>query len=181
MQKTMNFLTSQLSRSLSNLLLNSDILDIFESSRPVFALEKSIKQINMKLFRSSTLLIFFEIYITHLQFALQRFNIHLKDIIIDAMLKMLSWKSVTTTSSYCIVQKLIEKALEAELYFMKVSSDSDLQNTKTELDEIEIQRIRRQISYLTLVWDNEFLDTSITVYADVIHDDHTSQSRKKTA
>jgi len=37
------------------------------------------------------------------------------------------------------VQKLIEEVLEAELYFMKVSFDSDLQNTKTELDEIEIQ------------------------------------------
>jgi len=37
------------------------------------------------------------------------------------------------------MQKLIEEALEAESYFMKVSSDSDLQNTKTELDEIEIQ------------------------------------------
>ncbi len=85
----MNFLASQLSRPLSNLLLNSDILDIFESSRSVFALEKSIKQVNMKLFRSSTLLIFFQIYIIRLQFALQRSNIRLKDIIIGAMLEML--------------------------------------------------------------------------------------------
>jgi len=37
------------------------------------------------------------------------------------------------------MQKLIEEALEAESYFMKVSSDSDLQNIKTELNEIEIQ------------------------------------------
>jgi len=37
------------------------------------------------------------------------------------------------------MQKLIEEALEAESYFMKVSFDSDFQNTKTELDEIEIQ------------------------------------------
>jgi len=72
MQKAMNSLTSQLSRSPPNLLLNSDILDIFEPSRPVFALEKSIKQVNMKLFRSSTLLISFEIYITRLHL---RFNV----------------------------------------------------------------------------------------------------------
>jgi len=39
------------------------------------------------------------------------------------------------------VQELIEEALEAESYFMKVPSDSDLQNTKTELDEVEIRRI----------------------------------------
>jgi len=39
------------------------------------------------------------------------------------------------------VQKLIEEALEAESYFMKVPSDSDLQNTKTELDEVEIRPI----------------------------------------
>ena len=122
-----------------------------------------------------------EIYVTHFQFSFQRFDIHLKYIIIDAMLEMLSWKLITTTSSYCIVQKLIEEALETESYFMKVSSDSDLQNTKTELDEIEIQRIWRQISYFTLMWDNEFLDMSITVYADVIHDGHTSRSRKETA
>jgi len=49
------------------------------------------------------------------------------------------------------VQELIEEALEAESYFMKVSSDSDLQNTKTELDGIEIRRIWRQISYFTPV------------------------------
>ncbi len=134
-----------------NLLLNSDILDIFEPSRPVFALEKSIKQVNMKLFRSSTLLISFEIYITRLQFALQRPNIRLKDIITGAMLEMLPWKPVTATSSYCIVQKLIEEALEAGPYFMKVPSDPGLQNTKTELDGVEIRRIRRQISYLTPV------------------------------
>ena len=147
----MNFLASQLSRPLSNLLLNSDILDIFESSRSVFALEKSIKQGNMKLFRSSTLLISFEIYITRLQFALQRPNIRLKDIITGAMLEMLPWKPVTATSSYCIVQELIEGALEAGPYFMKVPSDPGLQNTKTELDGVEIRRIRRQISYLTPV------------------------------
>jgi len=122
-----------------------------------------------------------EIYVTRFQFSFQRFDIHLKYIIIDAMLEMLSWKLITTTSSYCIVQKLIEEALETESYFMKVSSDSDLQNIKTELDEIEIRRIWRQILYFTLVWDNEFLNMSITVYADVIHDDHTSWSRKETA
>ncbi len=48
------------------------------------------------------------------------------------------------------MQELIEGALEAEPYFMKVSSDPGLQNTKTELNEI------------------------VTVYADIIHDDHTS-------
>ena len=122
-----------------------------------------------------------EIYVTRFQFPFQRFDIRLKYIIIDAMLEMLPWKPVTATSSYCIVQELIEEALEAESYFMKVPSDSDLQNTKTELDEVEIRRIWRQISYFTLVWDNEFLDTSITVYAGVIHDDHTSRSRKGTA
>ncbi len=122
-----------------------------------------------------------EIYVTHFQFSFQRFNIHLKYIIIDAMLEMLSWKLITATSSYCIMQKLIEEAFEAESYFMKVSSDSDFQNIKTELDEIEIQWIWRQISYFTFVWDNEFLNTSITMYADVIHDNHTSWSRKETA
>ena len=122
-----------------------------------------------------------EIYVTHFQFSFQRFDIHLKYIIINVMLEMLSWKSITATFSYCIVQKLIKEVLEAESYFIKVSSDSNLQNTKTELDEIEIRWIWRQISYLTLVWDNEFLNISITVYADVIHDDHTSRSRKEIA
>ena len=122
-----------------------------------------------------------EIYVTRLQFSFQRFDIRLKYISTGAMLEMLHWKPVTATSSYCIVQELTEEALEAESYFMKVPSDSGLQNTKTELDGVEIRRIWRQISYFTLVWDNEFLDTSITVYADVIHDDHTPRSRKETA
>ncbi len=82
-----------------------------------------------------------KIYATHFQFSFQCFDIYLKYIIINVMLKMLSWKLITATSDYCIMQKLIEEALEAESYFMKVSSDSDLQNTKTELDEIEIQWI----------------------------------------
>jgi len=43
----------------------------------------------MKLFRSCTLLMFFEIYTTRLQFALQRSDIHFKDIFINAMLEML--------------------------------------------------------------------------------------------
>ncbi len=62
-----------------------------------------------------------------------------------------------------------------------MSSDPGLQNAKTELDEVEIWRIWRQIPYLTFVWDNEFLDTSVTVYAGVIHDDHTLRGRKGTA
>jgi len=37
------------------------------------------------------------------------------------------------------MQKLIEEAFKTESYFMKVSFDSDLQNIKIELDEIEIQ------------------------------------------
>ncbi len=82
-----------------------------------------------------------KIYATRFQFSFQRFDISLKYIIIDAMLEMLLWKPVTATSSYCIVQKLIEEALEAELYFMKVPSDPGLQNTETEFNEIEIRRI----------------------------------------
>ncbi len=79
------------------------------------------------------------------------------------------------------MQKLIEEAFKAKSYFMKVSFDSDLQNIKIKLDEIEIQWIWRQILYLTLVWDNEFLNTSITMYADIIHDDDILRDRKETA
>ncbi len=92
-----------------------------------------------------------EIYVTRFQFPFQRFDIRLKYITTGAMLEMLPWKPVTATSSYCIVQELTEGALEAEPYFMKVPSDSGLQNTKTELDGVEIRRIWRQISYFTPV------------------------------
>ncbi len=97
------------------------------------------------------------------------------------MLEMLSWKSITATSSYCIVQKLIKSVFEMKSYLLEMSSDSDLQHIETELNEIEVQRVWWQISYLTLMWDNEFLDTSITMYADIIHDDDTLRSRKETA
>ncbi len=42
------------------------------------------------------------------------------------MLKMLLWKPITATSSYYIVQKLIEEALKAELYFIKMFFNSGL-------------------------------------------------------
>ncbi len=84
------------------------------------------------------------------------------------MLEMLSWKSITATSSYCIVQKLIEEALEAESYFMKVSSDLNLQNIKTELDEIKIRWIWRQITHLTFMKDDEFFYSTIAMNACII-------------
>ncbi len=58
-----------------------------------------------------------EIYVTYFQFSFQRFNIHLKYIIINAMLEMLLWKSITATSCYCIVQKFIKSIFEMKLYF----------------------------------------------------------------
>ncbi len=54
------------------------------------------------------------------------------------MLGMLLWNPVTAASSYCIVQELIEGALEAGPYLMKVPSDPGLQHTETELHEIEV-------------------------------------------
>ncbi len=54
MQKVMNFLTLQLSRSLLNLLLNSDILDILKSSTLYWKINRKIKLINLKLFKSFT-------------------------------------------------------------------------------------------------------------------------------
>ncbi len=50
---------------------------------------QNIQLVKMKLFRSCTLLMFFEIYTTRLQLALQRSDIHFKDIFINAMLEML--------------------------------------------------------------------------------------------
>ncbi len=97
------------------------------------------------------------------------------------MLEMLSWKSITATSSYCIVQKLIEEALEAESYFMKVSSDLNLQNIKTELDEIKIRWIWRQITHLTFMKDDEFFYSTIAMNACIIHDDYTSWDQKEIA
>ncbi len=80
-----------------------------------------------------------KIYVSRLsQLPLQRSDIRFKDIFIDAMLGMLLWNPVTAASSYCIVQELIEGALEARPYLMKVPSDPGLQHTETELDEIEV-------------------------------------------
>ncbi len=67
------------------------------------------------------------------------------------MLEMLLWKPVTATSCYCIVQKFTKSAFEMGSYLLEMSSDPGLQNTKTELDGVEIRRIWRQISYLTPV------------------------------
>ena len=50
----MNFLASQLSRSPSNLLLNSDILDILNLSTLYWKINRKIKPINLKLFKSFT-------------------------------------------------------------------------------------------------------------------------------
>jgi len=57
MQKAMDSLASQLSRPPSNLLLNSDILDILKPSTLLEkSIEKSIKQVNLKLFKRFTVL-----------------------------------------------------------------------------------------------------------------------------
>ncbi len=56
--------------------------------------------------------------------------------------------------------------------FLKMSSDSNFQHTETEFNEVEVWKVWWQISYFTFMWDNEFLNTSITMYADVIHDDY---------
>ena len=69
-----------------------------------------------------------EIYVTHFQFSFQRFDIHLKYIIINVMLEMLFWKSITVTFNYWIVQKLIKSIFEMKSYFLKMSSDSDFQH-----------------------------------------------------
>ncbi len=122
-----------------------------------------------------------EIYVTHFQFSFQCFDIYFKYIIINVMLEILSWKSITATFSYCIVQKLIKSVFEMKSYFLEMFSDSNLQHIETEFNEIEVQRVWWQILYLTLMWNNKFLNTSITMYADVIHDDDTLWDRKETA
>ena len=62
-----------------------------------------------------------------------------------------------------------------------MSSDSDLQNIKTELNKIEIQWIKRQIMHLTFMWDDEFFNSMIAMNTCIIHDDYTLRSRKETA
>ncbi len=96
-----------------------------------------------------TLLI--KIYSTSFKISFQGSNISFKDITPGAMLEMLLWKPVTATSCYCIVQKFTKSAFEMGSYLLEMSSDPGLQNTKTELDGVEIRRIWRQISYLTPV------------------------------
>ena len=57
-QKAMEFLASHLSSPPPNLLLHLDTLTITKPSKPVFLSEKSIKQVNVKLFKRFTVLIF---------------------------------------------------------------------------------------------------------------------------
>jgi len=96
-----------------------------------------------------TLLI--KIYSISFKISFQGFNISFKDIIFDAMLEMLSRKPITSASFDSVMEKFIKSAFKMGSYLLEMSSDSDLQNTKTELDEIEVRRVRWQISYLTLV------------------------------
>ncbi len=122
----------------------------------------------------SYLVLLIKFYSTRFKVSFQCSNISLKDITFDdAMLEMLSWKPITSASFDSVMKKFTKIAFKMKPYLLEMSSDPGLQNTKTELDEIEIRRIGRQISYLTSVWGNEFLDTSVTVYAGVIHDDYT--------
>ena len=56
-QKAMEFLASHLSPPPPNLLLDLDTLTTTKPSKPVFLSEKSIKQVNVKLFKRFTVLI----------------------------------------------------------------------------------------------------------------------------
>jgi len=67
------------------------------------------------------------------------------------MLEMLSRKPITSASFDSVMKKFTKIAFKMEPYLLEMSSDPGLQNTKTELDGIEIRRIGRQISYLTFV------------------------------
>ncbi len=67
------------------------------------------------------------------------------------MLEMLSRKPITPASFGSIMKKFTKSAFKMGPYLLEMSSDSRLQNTKTELDEIEIRRIERQITHLTSV------------------------------
>jgi len=82
-----------------------------------------------------------KIYVTYFQFSFQCFDIHFKYIIINVILEMLFWKSVTTTSYYCIVQKFIKSIFEMKSYFLEMFSDSDFQHIEIEFNEIEVQKV----------------------------------------
>jgi len=56
MQKGIESLASQLSRPPSNLLLNSDILDILKPSTLYWKINRKIKPVNLKLFKPFTVL-----------------------------------------------------------------------------------------------------------------------------
>jgi len=124
----------------------------------------------------------FKIYSTSFKVSFQGSNISFKDIIFgDAMLEMLSRKPITSASFDSVMEKFTKSAFKMRPYLLEMSSDSDLQNTKTELDEIEIRRIGRQITHLTSVSGDEFFDSTIAMNTRVIHDDYTLRSRKETA
>ncbi len=67
------------------------------------------------------------------------------------MLEMLSRKPITPASFDSVMEKFTKSAFKMGSYLLEMSSDSGLQNTKTELDRIEIRRIGRQITHLTFV------------------------------
>ncbi len=67
------------------------------------------------------------------------------------MLEMLSRKPITPASFDSVMEKFTKSAFKMGSYLLEMSSDPGLQNTKTELDGVEIRRIWRQISYLTPV------------------------------
>ncbi len=96
-----------------------------------------------------TLLI--KIYSTSFKISFQGFNISFKDIIFDAMLEMLSRKPITSASFDSVMEKFTKSAFKMGPYLLEMSSDPGLQNTKTELDGIEVRRVWWQISYLTPV------------------------------
>ncbi len=127
-----------------------------------------------------TLLIKF--YSTRFKISFQGSNISLKDITSGgAMLEMLSRKPITPASFDSVMEKFTKSAFKMGPYLLEMSSDPGLQNTKTELDGIEIRRIGRQITHLTSVWGDEFFYSTVAMNTRVIHDDYTLRGRKGTA
>ncbi len=57
------------------------------------------------------------------------------------MLEMLSRKSITPASFDSVMKKFIKSAFKMRSYLLEMSSDSDLQHTETELNEIEVRRV----------------------------------------
>ena len=103
----------------------------------------------------------------------------LENIIVECiMFEIFDRSFIAFVLFYCNFQKIFECIFVIKSYLMRMSFNSNFQHEKTQLNWIEIRKIKRKIHNSTIYRLNKLFETIILMYENVIHDNNVSKNKK---